>query len=191
MCTVLGSSCLFYYRLIVVEVCMCLVGDLSWIGVLYPLCSAMNPIHCITLVFPYGPVHSPMDLYVPLWTCMFPYGPVRSPMDLYVPLWTCMFPYGPVCSPMDLYVPLWTCMFPYGPVRSPMDLYVPLWTCMFPCPHHIRVSYVPLQLALKYHPDKNPGAEEQVNTYMHIPLCVIAPSLGVKHYFYYHSHTYK
>ena len=111
---------------------MCLLGDLSWIGAVCSstqLCSAMNLIHCITLVFP------------------------------------------------------------YGPVRSPMDLYVPLWTCTFPCPHHIRVSYVPLQLALKYHPDKNPGAEEQVNTYMHIPLCVITPSSGVKHYFYYHSHT--
>ena len=64
-----------------------------------------------------------------------------------------MYPLCPLCTPMSLYVPLCTSMYS---LCTPMFPYVPL------CSPHIHVSYNPFQLALKYHPDKNPGADEQV-----------------------------
>ena len=71
----------------------------------------------------YGPIYSPMVLYVSIWSCMFQFSPVWSCRVLYSPAWSHMVSYDCVCSCMLPYGPLWSLMVLYGLVLSHMLMF--------------------------------------------------------------------
>lgn len=81
-----------------------------------------------TLIWPYGPWSTPMDLDLSLWSLIYPLS--------YLPLWTLVYPFGhwstPWSTPRDFDLPLSTLIYPYGPWSTPMDLNIPLWTLINP-----------------------------------------------------------